>query len=236
MGFTSSHPTKASDTGDSLRHGLVAHWTFDESEGSEIKDRIHAAQTGSLEGGTTRTDGPVGRAVSFDGQQSRVWVGSPQTLDLPADMSAFAWIRCANVAAGEYGQCIYGQTGPGGNGGQYELCVGRGKNLHEVTVLWHDVDVCVSNAKLKSGEWYHIGFTRTGHPGNWNCTIYVDGMASGVANNIVTDVGPALPFAMGRPGAYDGLYFQGELDDFRIYDRALTPAEVKALIQVRLTR
>lgn len=228
-----NQPIEANEPADSLRHGLVAHWTFDEADGTEIKDVVNAANGGTLEGEATRVDGPLHGAVGFDGKQSRVWVDSPPTLDLPAEMSAFAWIRCANVAAGEYGQCIYGQTGPGGNGGQYELCVGRGKNLHEVTVLWHDVDVCVSNAKLKAGQWYHIGFTRTGKPGNWNCTIYVDGTAIGAAKNIATDVGPALPFAIGRPGAYDGLYFHGAMDDLRIYDRALSPNEVKVLFQVR---
>ncbi len=226
-------PVAAGAPGDTLAHGLVAHWTFDEPQGSELKDAANAANGGTLEEGATRIDGPLRRAVSFDGKQSRVWVGSPRTLDLPAEMSAFAWIRCENVDAGEYGQCIYGQTGSGGNGGQYELCVGRGKNLREVTVLWHDVEVCVSKANLKAGQWYHIGFTRTGGPGNWKCNIYVDGLVSGTAENIAADVGPALPFAMGRPGGYDGLYFQGAMDDFRLYDRALMPAEVGTLVKVR---
>lgn len=233
IAVTAFQHSEASEPADSLGHGLVAHWPFDETAGTEIKDVVNAAHRGTLEAGASRVDGPLHGAVGFDGKKSRVWVDSPRALDLPAEMSAFAWIRCENVAGGEYGQCIYGQTGSGGNGGQFELCVGRGKNLHEVTVLWHDVDVCVSNAKLIAGRWYHIGFTRTGQPGNWNCTIYVDGTASGAAKNIATDVGPALPFAMGRPGAYDGLYFHGAMDDLRIYDRALLPNEVKVLFQVR---
>jgi len=223
----------AETASESLERGLVARWTFDEADGHQLTDTTGGGSHGTLQGGATRVAGPQQKAVAFDGQQGRIWIDTPRALDLPSELSVFAWVRCENVTAGVHGQCIYGQTAPGGNGGQYELCVGRGENLQEVTVLWRNVEVCVSDSKLETGRWYHLGFTRSGRPGNWNCTIYVDGKVSGMADDITTDAGPALPFAIGRPGAYDGLYFQGSVDDFRIYNRPLIPSEVKALSQVR---
>jgi len=221
------------DPANSLSKGLVAHWRFDEKGGPKVNDASDSGNAGTLEGGTKRIDGQQGRALSFDGVDDHVPVGSPPALDLPQDMSVFAWIRFDNVTTGGYGQCIYGQTKPSGNGGQYELCVGRGKHVNEVTVLWQDVDVCVSESKLKTGQWYHIGFTRTGEPGDWTCTLYVDGKLSSVAQQIKTDVGPAYPFEIGRPGAFDKLYFAGGIDDMRIYNRALAAEEVVALAEVR---
>lgn len=217
----------------SLTRGLVAHWKFDEDQGPKVSDAAEGGNAGTVEGGTSRIGGPLNRALMFDGKNGRVLIGSPRALDLPTEMSAFAWLRFENVSAGGNGQCVYGQTAPGGNGGQYELCVGRGKNSQEVTVLWRDVDVCVSNSKLKTGQWYHIGFTRTGERGNWTCKLFVDGVLSSEARNIETEVGPPLPFAMGRPGAYDGLYFQGAMDDMRIYNRAITAEEIGVLSKMR---
>ena len=221
------------DPAKSLAKGLVAHWTFDEKEGPKVNDASENGNAGSLEGGTARIDGKLGRALSFDGKTGHAMVGSPPVLDLPADMSLFCWLRFENVTSSEYGQCVWGQTKPSGNGGQYELCVARGKAMNEVTVLWKDVDICISKSKLKTGQWYHIGFTRTGKPGDWTCTIYVDGAVSSVAKNIDTDVGPAYPFAMGRPGAFDKLYYEGAMDDLRIYNRALSAEEAAALAKVR---
>ena len=228
-----SNPPAADAPTNSLTKGLVAHWDFDENDGTKVGDKTQEGNAGTIQGGAKWIDGPLKHALSFDGVDDHVTVGNPRALDLPEHMSAFAWIRFENVTAGGNGQCVYGQTNPGGNGGQYELCVGRGKNVNEVTVLWKDVDVCASKSQLKTGQWYHVGFTRTGMRGNWTCTVYIDGVASNVANNIATDVGQPLPFAIGRPGAYNGLYFAGAIDDMRIYNRALSTAEVAALFKVR---
>ncbi len=221
------------DPAKALTKGLVGHWKFDEHEGPTVLDSSDHATAGTLEGGATRIGGPLGRALSFDGRTGHALVGSPAVLDLPAEMSLLCWLRFDDLAASQYGQCVYGQTKANGVGGQYELCVARGKAMNEVTVLWKDVDICISNAKLKTGQWYHIGFTRTGKPGDWTCTIYVDGAVNSVVKNITTDVGPASPFAMGRPGAFNGLYFNGAIDDLRIYNRAVTAKEVGALFESR---
>lgn len=223
----------ADEPAKALTKGLVGHWKFDEQEGPKVLDATNHANSGGLEGAVTRVDGPLGRGLSFDGQTGYAMVGSPPVLDLPGEMSLFCWLRFEDLAASKYGQCVYGQTQASGAGGQFELCVARGKALNEVTVLWKDVDICVSNAELKTGHWYHIGFTRTGRPGDWTCTIYVDGAVSSVVTNVTTDVGPALPFALGRPGAFDGLYFHGAMDDLRIYNRAVTAGEVGALFESR---
>lgn len=45
---------------------------------------------------------------------------------------------------------------------------------------------------MKTGQSYHIGFARTGEPGDWSCTLSVDCKISSTARQIKTDVGPAL--------------------------------------------
>jgi hypothetical protein len=215
-----------------LFESLAAHWRCGELGGREAGDSSGNGHAGVLSGGCAWVAGPAGKAaLAFDGVDGHVLVGSRPGLDLPEEMSAFAWLLFRNASPGGFGQCVYGQTEPTGHGGQYELCVGRGKDVREVTVLWNDVEVCVSRAALIEGQWYHIGFTRSGMRGNWSCRVYVDGRSSGEAGGISADPGAALPFAIGRAGLYDGLYFAGAICDLRLYRRALLDVQVAALFQ-----
>jgi hypothetical protein len=74
--------------------------------------------------------------------------------------------------------------------------------------------------------WYHI-------VGTWDGTtrtIYVNGVAEGTNNTAQSRANVGGNTAIGRPGSYTGgLYFPGVIDDVRIYNRALTAAEVTRL-------
>ena len=85
-------------------------------------------------------------------------------------------------------------------------------------------------AQLPLNTWHHLavvlpaGATYTG-------TLYIDGMVAGT-NTAMT----IHPSALAMPNSYIGRsqwandpYFNGYIDDFRVYRRALTPAEIAAL-------
>lgn len=78
--------------------------------------------------------------------------------------------------------------------------------------FWQNTSVTVETAtSLVIGTWYHIAVV--GYEGD--ITIYIDGVFS----NSVTagaDVPVLEPFSIGRVGNYDGLYFTGYMDEFRI--------------------
>jgi hypothetical protein len=92
-----------------------------------------------------------------------------------------------------------------------------------------------STARLSTGAWHHIvvvlaaGATYTG-------TLYIDG-ASAATNTAMTlhpsDIGNTTNNWIGRSAFAADPYFAGLVDDFRVYNRALTAAEITALYAVR---
>jgi hypothetical protein len=62
--------------------------------------------------------------------------------------------------------------------------------------------------------------------------LYLDGreIGSALSVNGVPQAGEAFPFMVGRrsgPGSHDG--FRGQLDDVRVYSRALSPEEIEQI-------
>jgi hypothetical protein len=88
--------------------------------------------------------------------------------------------------------------------------------------------VLVSTPAPAAGAWHHLAYT-------WDGTthrLYVNGAQAATATT--------APQAAAVTAAYMGLYdpavmgperYRGALDDVRIYDRPLTPAEVGALAE-----
>ena len=82
--------------------------------------------------------------------------------------------------------------------------------------------------------WHHVVVVLpAGSP--YTGTLYLDGMAV-ATNTMMTlhpmDVGVTTMNWLGR-SQFSNPYFNGSLDDFRIYRRALTAAEVTALFGVQ---
>jgi hypothetical protein len=206
--------------------GPVAHWRFDESSGQSAADASGNGNAGTLEGGVTRIAGKRLGAIQFDGSTGRVRVPSSSSLE-PANVSISAWVRRSGnpgdfryiVGKGAYG-CVaasYGlYTGPNGglmfyvsDGADYARSADAG------ALAW-------------DGAWHHVAGTFDGQ----FLRLYVDGTEIGAP----TPRSAPLTYAFQNPvdlllGDYagcGGLAFDGALDEAKIWNRALTPAEVVA--------
>lgn len=103
-------------------------------------------------------------------------------------------------------------------------------------VLWDNSIIDVSSINLQTGRYYFVGFTRNGTAGDWTSKIYIDGILDETLTGITTDPGDCCSSgstfnAIGRPGEFDGQYWNGIIDEVRVYDRALSAAEVLELYQ-----
>ena len=82
---------------------------------------------------------------------------------------------------------------------------------------------------LATGGWHHVAVTLNGPTG----TLYVDGVQVG-RNSAMTlkpsDMGATTQNWIGR-SQYNDPYLNGRVDDFRIYNKALTGSEIAALAQ-----
>ncbi|MEK5239606.1 LamG-like jellyroll fold domain-containing protein [Paenibacillus sp. FSL L8-0470] len=81
---------------------------------------------------------------------------------------------------------------------------------------------------LPAGEWKHVAVTLTGTQG----VLYIDGVEAGRNDHMTlrpSDLGKTKNNYIGKSQFADP-YFDGLVDDFRIYSRALSAAEIAALI------
>ena len=84
--------------------------------------------------------------------------------------------------------------------------------------------VVYGNTALTYGQWYHLAGVYDGAA----IVIYVNGSQDGTVAFSGSIVQTNQPLLIGRNGA-EGDIFKGVLDDFRLYNRALTAAEVQTL-------
>lgn len=88
---------------------------------------------------------------------------------------------------------------------------------------------------IESGRWTHIVMMQEGDV----MRIYIDGSLSGEADNIRLDpyeIKHTIPYCyIGKSMWENDKYFYGTIDEFRIYDRALSGDEVKELFETENT-
>jgi hypothetical protein len=200
---------------------LAAYWKLDEAEGSIAEDSV-GDNNGIVFGDAVwqPDDGMIKGALQFDGIDD--YIETDFVLN-PAEgaFSVFAWIK-----GGDPGQVILSQTG-GANWISADPSEGNFMTELVPPTTRSPFPPLVSDTQITDGDWHHIGFV-------WNGayrTLYVDGVV--VAEDIQSNLASSsngLYIGTGKNlGA--GTFFSGLIDDVRIYNKALSQAQITALAQ-----
>jgi hypothetical protein len=210
--------------------GLIAYWKFDDGSGTSAADSSGNGHTGTLYGGPTWTAGKSIGGLSFDGTDD--YVNASGFTDLGTSNQPYSFSVWVKIAAGEtVGNILHMSSAAGGTG----WCLppitlqSTGKiRVHSWTGALISVD---STSVLVAQQWYHVVNT-------WDSTnglrVFINGSlensvaqstysASGSSNYIWHAFTPST--CVGDTGSY----FNGWLDEPRIYNRALSAAEVRTL-------
>jgi hypothetical protein len=209
-----------------LGEGLVAHWTFDQTDGPILEDDSGNRRIGTISGATFRTDGRFGSALHF-GRGDSVTVEN-----FPHAMSSWtfsAWLRIAaeDMPNDGFGTVI--STELMQEGGWQLQTRDHSQGIYWTFAYWigpglnyaHHECVC-----FELGRWSHATVVVDG-PNN-RLSFYVDGKPE------KSDLLPA-PIRPGSSSLFMGKWmepgrlFAGSIDDVAIYNRALSPAEVTEL-------
>ncbi|PIR96360.1 MAG: hypothetical protein COT92_01505, partial [Candidatus Doudnabacteria bacterium CG10_big_fil_rev_8_21_14_0_10_42_18] len=213
--------------------GLVGYWSFNEGVGAQAGDSSGNGNTGAITGATW-ADGKKGKALSFDGSANNIAMGS---VGVTTSYTASAWIK-PNTLAGSGDHDLYGFTilASAANGAGYPLWLAaRGSEVRfwafESTPSiggWRET----SGAGLSAGNWYHIVAIATKSGAS---KVYVNGVEKLSFTND-GDVNWSNIFTVGdlRPGRL--IVFDGAIDDVRVYNRALSPAEIQTLYKQNETK
>ena len=208
---------------DFVAAGLVAHLTFDDGTATDMSG--HGNHGTLVNDASIVTDTQRGNVLSLDGADDYVDIGNGTSLDLSDDNQATitAWVKMAAskvhnaiLSKGEwreaYSLVIKGDTTP------------KDK-------LWTGNDTTVNSADpVPVATWTHVAVTINGAL----TTFYINGQLSGATNqnrgnpidNTTTGV------SIGREQYSASLpvgrwHFNGQIDDVRIYQAALTQVEVQ---------
>lgn len=217
--------------------GLVAWYRFEGDANDATPFANHGAIGGDPQfesGNPAAPAGSTGMAIVFDGDRDSVL--APNAVQLISDYTTVSfWIRVD-------GQNLQDPEA-------YVLDFGHWNERWKISlpqhlkIVWttnsenvqfpnaiHDMDSGDGN-ELVIGFWWYVTMVHDGE----NDIIYLDGVevnnqpAPGTLNPT------ARPFGMGNNPIEGGQYFNGALDEVKVYNRALTPDEVSRLYNTGTT-
>jgi chitodextrinase len=215
-----SNQSSATTTqGPSPGGGLVAAYGFDEGSGSTASDASGNGNTGSISGATWTTQGKYGSALSFNGVDNLVAISGSASLNVTTGMTLEGWI---NPTATQSGWRTMMQRQPdsyflNASTSAGPLRPGGGGTING------DVSMVTGPTASPVNSWTHLALTFEGT----TLTLYVNGTAVATQPAIGTLQTNSNPLRIGGNVPY-GEFFQGLIDEVRVYNRALSAAEIQA--------
>lgn len=198
--------------------GLIGYWNFDEGSGSIAHDTSGSGYSGKVTGATW-TAGRINSALSFNGTTDNV--ATPNIL-LANAFSICAWVNPAVTSEGRY--ATIAQThfsgglylGTDASGARYKFVVNTGLGTTGSCGARYG---CAQGGTITSG-WHLVTGTFDGA----TAKLYVDNAV--VASDTFTAPPPtSYHLHIGGTGS-NGYAWNGAMDEVRLYNRALTDAEV----------
>jgi hypothetical protein len=201
----------------------VGYWKFDEGSGGIAYDYSGNGNDGVIHTATW-TAGKIGNALHFNGVDSWVEIPNSPTLTGLSQITLEAWIKEESIPSqpnGIISKCD--GWAPPTNAEYFLGTVDGGRVFFETD---NGVAIFSSQSTQLITEvvrWYHVAGTWSGN----SYVIYVDGqqVLSGTCTPQTTRSN-TLPVQIGRHGDWPWVYFQGIIDEVKIYNYARTPGEI----------
>ncbi|MGV1047939.1 MAG: LamG-like jellyroll fold domain-containing protein [Solirubrobacterales bacterium] len=198
--------------------GPTAAYAFDEGTGTSAKDAA-GSHTATLTS-TSWVEGKFGKALSFNGTSSCATVPNSADLQLSGPFTLETWVKPTTLKQGapiffKEDESFYG----------YSLFFGAFEEGHVegfVAEPGHEWSEVESPEKLTANTWANAAMTFDGT----TLRLYINGkqVDSGPAKAALESKGPLL---IGCAKNFSQ-YFNGAIDNPRIYNRALSAAEIEA--------
>lgn len=197
--------------------GLIGYWKFDEGSGSSAADSSNNGNTGTLTGSPTWVTGHSGSALQFNGS-NYAQVSNSSSLQITGDITIAAWVN--RNTAGNYDVIAAKSDGTTYNYNFFfDSLYPDKESLYSAST---SPTQAISTSTVSAGSWQKVAVTRSGN----TVTFYLNGSAVGTATITGSFGSSTVPLKIGHDG-YKGM--SGSIDELRIYNRALTQAEIQAL-------
>src|SRR5271166_1095067 len=208
-----------------LSTGLVAAYNFDAGSGTVLTDVSGNGNNGTITNATWSTAGKYGGALSFNGKSSTVTINNSPSLDLTTGMTLEAWVNPTTVSSA-WRDVIYK-----GNDNYWLEATSTNNKLPGAGGTFGGADVATyGTSALATKTWTFLTETYDGA----TLRLYVNGVqVSSMAQtgNILTSTNA---LQIGGDSIY-GQYFNGLIDNVRIYNTALTQSQIQTDMNTPVT-
>jgi hypothetical protein len=200
-----------------LVSGLVAAYGFNEGSGTVVNDVSGYGNNGTISGAAWTTSGKYGNALSFNGTNALVTINNAPSLQLTTGMTLEVWVYPTTVTAA-WRDVIYK-----GNDNYYlEGSSNSGPPTAGAIFGGAYGQVYGPNA-LTANTWAHLAATYDGAA----MRLYVNGVQVASRAETGAIATSTNPLQIGGDSIY-GQYFEGRIDEVRIYNLALSVAQIQS--------
>lgn len=213
-----------------LQNDLVAWWKLDESNGATAVDSSGNGNSGTVSGGTWNlANGRIGGSLSLSGSGAYVTLPNNLLRGLVGVQSFACWFKSSSS-----GPLLgYQDTTIGYTPQEWVPIVYIGNDGKLRGQYWNSGgNPITSSGVVNNGAWHHVALVSSGSVQ----TLYLDGAVVGTLSGGLEHLG----MSYNQLGAADTFswpsgnggwsYLGGQLDDVRLYSRALSVSEVQALV------
>ncbi|MFO1431841.1 MAG: PKD domain-containing protein [Candidatus Competibacteraceae bacterium] len=220
--------------GNNGKAGLVAAYSFDEAGGNLVADASKQGNTGTIKGAVRDSQGRFGGALKFAGGRAQNWVTirNAPSLQFSNAVTMEAWVKSTEspIPNGSSDPSWFGgwrsvlaKEANGGISYYLTACSDRSQPVMGIlTAGWH-WNKLYGGPSPATGQWVHLAATYNGAQQR----LYVNGTevaSKNLSGQILTSNGD---LRIGGNSVW-GEFFQGFIDEVRIYNRALSPSEIQA--------
>jgi hypothetical protein len=214
---------------DALGQGLVGYWKMDEASwngtAGEVIDSSGNENHAVRSGDATTTTGRFAKSGTFDGTGDYATIGQSSSLDVTDEFTFSAWVKTSD-SANTLPLISKGSLSIAGTTNKFAFGLYQGK----VWAVYRAVTgTTISTNTVSDNTWHYITWTFS-KKNNQN-TVYIDGKIDGEGYVSPTTTGQDssdVKLGTTNISGFD-YYHNGGVDEMRVYNRALSPAEIQAL-------
>lgn len=226
--------------GFSTDSDLILHYPFDEGAGTRVWDAApagnnHATELPSAAATAWVADGRHGGAYGFADLNAVIppfFPANQSDLDFNSRAQAYTIALWVRTTATEGYRTIISKDGTGAEGWPTQLRLWTTNPNSALQGVagggWSGSVNTAPAAPLNNGQWHHLALVNFLDGATWRARLYQNGVQLAQWNTgALTTVNQLLRVGDTSNG-WNG--WRGQLDDLRIYRRALGPAEITALV------